>query len=118
MGPEKLVQRGSVYGFGAGIVTTGVVVLVAGLFDAVLAVVLLVLIAIAVPALALLLGLPEGDPALRVRRWVPVETANPVESGSSMSPADMENSRASNAIRICDVLHGIRRYRSGHTRPF
>ena len=73
MGPEKLVQRGSVYGSGAGIVTTGVVVLVASLFDAVLAVVLLVLIAIAVLALALLLGLPEGDPALRVRRWVPVK---------------------------------------------
>ena len=73
MGLEKLVQRGSVYGFGAGIVTTGAVVLVASLFDVVLAVILLVLIAIAVLALVLLVGLPEGDPALRVRRWVPVK---------------------------------------------
>ena len=60
MGPEKLVQRGSVYGFGAGIVTTGVVVLVAGLFDVVLAIALLVLSRLRFLALVLLLGYRRG----------------------------------------------------------
>jgi hypothetical protein len=90
MGLEKLVQRGSVYGFGAGIVTTGVVVLVASLFEVVLAVVLLVLIAIAVPALVLLVGATGGGPGPSGEEMGAGETANPVESGSSMSPADME----------------------------
>ena len=117
MGPEKLVQRGSVYGFGAGIVTTGVVVLVASLFDIVFAVALLVLSRLRF-WLSFCCWATGGGPDPSDEEMGAGETPNPVESGSSMSPADMENSRASNAIRICDVLHGIRRYRSGHTRPF
>ncbi|RJT01427.1 hypothetical protein [Halococcus sp. IIIV-5B] len=62
MGLEELVQRGSLYGFGAGAVTAGVIVLVAGLFDVVLPLVGLALLAIAVLALVLLLGAPGMGP--------------------------------------------------------
>ena len=62
MGLEMLVQRGSLYGFGAGAVTTGVVILVASLLDTVLPVVGIVLIGIAVIALVLLLGAPGMGP--------------------------------------------------------
>jgi hypothetical protein len=89
MGLEKLVQRGSVYGFGAGIVTTGVVVLVAGLFDVVLAVVLLVLSRLRF-WLSSCCWATGGGPGPSGEEMGAGETANPVESGSSMSPADME----------------------------
>lgn len=62
MGLEKLVQRGSLYGFGAGAVTAGGIALVASLLNVVLGVVLLVLIGIAIMGLVLLLGAPGIGP--------------------------------------------------------
>ena len=91
MGLEKLVRRGSVYGFGAGAVTSGVIVLGASLFDVVLAIVLLVLIAIAVLALVLLVGAAGTGPGPSGEEMDSNagEIANPVESSTSMNPADM-----------------------------
>ena len=62
MGLEMLVQRGSLYGFGAGAVTTAIVLLVASLFDTTLPIVGIVLVSIAVLALVLLLGAPGMGP--------------------------------------------------------
>jgi hypothetical protein len=89
MGLEKLVERGSVYGFGAGAVTAGVVVLVASLFDVVLPVVLLVLIAIAGLALVLLVGAAGTGPGPSGEEMDSNagEIANPVEGSVSMNHA-------------------------------
>ena len=98
MGLEKLVQRGSLYGFGAGAVTTCVIVLVASLFDVTLGAVVLVLIAVAVLALVLLLGAPGIGPGPAVGEMQSstggesggMQMASPVEAGgASRDPADM-----------------------------
>jgi hypothetical protein len=96
MGLEKLVQRGSLYGFGAGAVTAGVVVLVASSFDIALGAVVLVLVAIAVLALVLLLGAPGIGPGPAVGEIQSsgesggMQMASPVEGGgASRNPADM-----------------------------
>jgi|GEM_PF-4997352 len=98
MGLEKLIERGSLYGFGAGAVTTGVIVLVASLFDVVLAVVVLVLIGIAILALVLLLGAPGIGPGPAGGEMESdmgdenggMQIANPMEAGGvSGNPADM-----------------------------
>ena len=98
MGLEVLVQRGSLYGFGAGAATTGVVLLVASLFAVALGVVVLVMIGIALLALVLLLGAPGIGPGPATGEMQSnlggegggMEMANPVEGGgASRSPADM-----------------------------
>ena len=98
MGLEKLVERGSLYGFGAGAVTTGVIVLVVSLFDLTLGAVVLVLVAIAVLALVLLLGTPGIGPGPAVGEMQSstggesgeMQMASPVEAGgASRNPADM-----------------------------
>ena len=95
---EKLVQRGSLYGFGAGAVTTGVVMLVASLFDVALGAVALALIAIATLALVLLLGAPGIGPGPAVGEMQSstggesggMQMASPVEAGgASRNPAEM-----------------------------
>lgn len=89
MGLEKLVERGSVYGFGAGAVTAGGIVLGASLFDVVLPVVLLVLIAIAGLALVLLVGAAGTGPGPSGEEMDSSagEIANPVEGNVSITPA-------------------------------
>ena len=98
MGLEKLVQRGSLYGFGAGAVTAGVVVLGASLFDIALGPVVLVLVAVAVLALVLLLGAPGIGPGPAVGEMQSntggesggMQMASPVEAGgASRNPAAM-----------------------------
>ncbi len=97
MGLEKLVQRGSLYAFGGGAVTTGALILVASLFDVVLGVVLLVLVAIAILALALLLGAPGMGPSpagggleSNTGGEDGIQMASPSEAGgASISPADL-----------------------------
>ncbi len=98
MGLEKLVERGSLYGFGAGALTTGAAVLVASLFDVALGAVVLVLVGIAVLALVLLLGAPGigPDPAVSEMQSSTggesgeMQMASPVEAGgASRNPAAM-----------------------------
>jgi hypothetical protein len=98
MGLEKLVQRGSLYGFGAGALTAGVLVLVASLFGITLGPVVLVLIAVAVLALVLLLGAPGIGPGPAAGEMQSgtggeggeIQMASPVEGGgASRDPAAM-----------------------------
>lgn len=97
MGLEKLVQRGSLYGFGAGAATAGVLVLVASLSDIALGSALIVLVAVAVLALVLLLGTPGIGPGPAVDEMHSttggesggMQMANPVEAGASRNPAAM-----------------------------
>ena len=98
MGLEKLVERGSLYGFGAGAVTTVVLVLVGSQFDVALGAIVLVLISIAVLALVLLLGAPGIGPGPAVSEMQSstggeageVQMASPVEAGgASRNPAAM-----------------------------
>lgn len=98
MGLEMLVQRGSLYGFGAGAVTTVVVILIASLLDAVLPIVGIVLVGIAVLALVLLLGAPGMGPGGAGGGMESnigggegeMPTSNPSEAGiASGSPTDI-----------------------------
>ncbi len=98
MGLEKLVERGSLFGFGAGAVTAGIVILVASVFDVALGAVVLVLVAVAVLALVLLLGAPGIGPGPAVGEMQSstggetggMQTASPVEAGgASRNPAAM-----------------------------
>ena len=96
MGLEKLVERGSLFGFGAGAVTAGIVILVASLFDVALGAVVLVLVAIAVLALVLLLGAPGIGPGPAGGEMSTggesggMQMANPVEAGgASRNPNEM-----------------------------
>lgn len=92
MGLEKLVQRGSLYGLGAGAVTTGVIVLVASLFDVALGAVVLVLVAIAMLALVLLLGAPGIGPGPAVGE---MQSSTGGESGGMQMPSPVEAGGAS-----------------------
>jgi hypothetical protein len=98
MGLEKLVQRGSLYGFGAGAATAGGLVFVASLFEVALGAAILVLVAVAVLALVLLLGAPGIGPGPAVGEMQSstggetggMQMASPVEGGgASRNPADM-----------------------------
>ena len=96
MGLEKLVERGSLFGFGVGAVTAGIAILVASLFDVALGAVVLVLVAVAVLALVLLLGAPGIGPGPAGGEMSTggesggMQTASPVEAGgASRNPAAM-----------------------------
>ena len=92
MGLEKLVERGSLYGFGAGALTTGAVVLVANLFDVALGAVVLVLVGIAVLALVLLLGAPGIGPGPAVSE---MQSSTGGESGGMQMESPVEAGGAS-----------------------
>lgn len=89
MGLEKLVQRGPLYGFGAGAATTGAILLVASLFDVVLGVVVLALLGLSILALVLLLGAPTvgPGPAGGGDGYGEMQMASPAESGGASSDA-------------------------------
>ena len=98
MGLEKLVERGSLYGFGVGALTTGTVVFVVSLFDVALGAIVLVLVGIAILALVLLLGAPGIGPGPAVSEMQSstggesggMQMESPVEAGgASRNPAAM-----------------------------
>ena len=102
MGLEKLVERGSLYGFGAGALTTGAVVLVANLFDVALGAVVLVLVGIAVLALVLLLGAPGIGPGPAVSE---MQSSTGGESGGMQMESPVEAGGASrNPVAMAAVV--------------
>ena len=102
MGLEKLLERGSLYGFGAGALTTGAVVFVASLFDVALGAVVLMLVGIAVLALVLLLGAPGIGPGPAVSE---MQSSTGGESGGMQMESPVEAGGASrNPVAMAAVV--------------